>query len=137
MKKKISRFLSLVLLVVISAALLAGCASKLPEGYDEDELKASAEVVINLLNQRDSVGLNEMMTEDMKAGLTEEVQAQIFAFLDESGTMKEISSMGVSGSEENGITFAVVIAKVAYENRDITYTIGFDPDMKLAGLYLQ
>lgn len=137
MKKKISRFLSLVLLVVFSAALLAGCASKLPEGYDEDELKASAEVVINLLNQRDSVGLNEMMTEDMKAGLTEEVQAQIFAFLDKSGTMKEISSMGVSGSEENGITFAVVIAKVAYENRDITYTIGFDPDMKLAGLYLQ
>jgi len=137
MKKKISRFLSLVLLVVFSAALLAGCASKLPEGYDEDELKASAEVVINLLNQRDSAGLNEMMTEDMKAGLTEEVQAQIFAFLDESGTMKEISSMGVSGSEENGITFAVVIAKVAYENRDITYTIGFDPDMKLAGLYLQ
>ena len=137
MKKKISRFLSLVLLVVISTALLAGCASKLPEGYDEDELKASAEVVINLLNQRDSVGLNEMMTEDMKAGLTEEVQAQIFAFLDESGTMKEISSMGVSGSEENGITFAVVIAKVAYENRDITYTIGFDPDMKFAGLYLQ
>lgn len=137
MKKKISRFLSLVLLVVISTALLAGCASKLPEGYDEDELKASAEVVINLLNQRDSVGLNEMMTEDMKAGLTEEVQAQIFAFLDESGTMKEISSLGVSGSEENGITFAVVIAKVAYENRDITYTIGFDPDMKLAGLYLQ
>ncbi len=137
MKKKISRFLSLVLLVVFSTALLAGCASKLPEGYDEDELKASAEVVINLLNQRDSVGLNEMMTEDMKAGLTEEVQAQIFAFLDESGTMKEISSMGVSGSEENGITFAVVIAKVAYENRDITYTIGFDPDMKLAGLYLQ
>lgn len=137
MKKKISRFLSLVLLVVFSAALLAGCASKLPEGYDEDELKASAEVVINLLNQRDSVGLNEMMTEDMKAGLTEEVQAQIFAFLDESGTMKEISSLGVSGSEENGITFAVVIAKVAYENRDITYTIGFDPDMKLAGLYLQ
>ena len=137
MKKKISRFLSLVLLVVFSTALLAGCASKLPEGYDEDELKASAEVVINLLNQRDSVGLNEMMTEDMKAGLTAEVQAQIFAFLDESGTMKEISSMGVSGSEENGITFAVVIAKVAYENRDITYTIGFDPDMKLAGLYLQ
>ena len=100
-------------------------------------MKASAEVVINLLNQRDSVGLNEMMTQDMKAGLTEEVQAQIFAFLDESGTMKEISSLGVSGSEENGITFAVVIAKVAYENRDITYTIGFDPDMKLAGLYLQ
>jgi len=137
MKKKISRFLSLVLLVVFSAALLAGCASKLPEGYDEDELKASAEVVINLLNQRDSAGLNEMMTEDMKVGLTEEVQAQIFAYLDESGTMKEISSMGVSGSEENGITFAMVIAKVAYENRDITYTIGFDPDMKLAGLYLQ
>lgn len=137
MKKKIFRFLSLMLLVVLSAAILAGCGSKLPEGYDEDELKASAEVVINLLNQRDSVGLNEMMTEDMKAGLTEEVQAQIFAFLDESGTMKEISSLGVSGSEENGITFAVVIAKVAYENRDITYTIGFDPDMKLAGLYLQ
>jgi len=43
----------------------------------------------------------------------------------------------VGSSEENGITFAFVVAKVKYEKADITYTIGFDKDMKLAGLYLK
>ncbi len=131
------RIVSVILLAVLSLGILSGCAAKLPEGYDENELKVAAEKVIDLLNERDGDGLTAMMTEDMKVGLTTDLQAQIFALLDESGTMQEIMDMKVGSSEENGITFALVVAKVKYENREITYTIGFDQDMKLAGLYLK
>lgn len=136
-KFRLYRVLGIGLLIALSVGILAGCAAKLPEGFDEAELKTAAEKVIDLLNQRDDAGLRANMTEDMDVGLTEDLMVQIYALLDESGSMKEITSMKVGSSEENGITFAVVIAKVEYENRDITYTIGFDSDMKLAGLYLQ
>jgi hypothetical protein len=136
-KVRLYRVLAFVLLAVLSIGMLAGCAPKLPEGYDEAELKTSAKKVIDLLNQRDSDGLTTLMTEEMKVGLTEDVQAQIFALLDESGSMQEITDMRVGSSEENGVTFAFVVAKVKYEKRDITYTIGFDLDYNLAGLYLK
>ncbi len=136
-KSRFYRVLAFALLAVLSIAMLAGCAAKLPEGYDEATLKTNAGKVIDLLNQRDGDGLTAIMTEEMKVGLTKEVQAQIFALLDESGSMQEILDMRVGSSEENGVTFAFVVAKVKYANSDITYTIGFDKDYNLAGLYLK
>jgi len=121
----------------MSVGMLSGCAAKLPEGFDEAEVKAAAENVIELLNQRDADGLTAMMTEEMKAVLTEDIQAQIFALLDESGAFQEIVDLKMGGSTQNGVTYAAVTAKAKYANREITYTISFDTDMKLAGLNLQ
>jgi hypothetical protein len=77
------------------------------------------------------------MTEEMKAVLTDDIQAQIFALLDESGEFQEIGDLKMGGNTQNGITYAAVAVKAKYANREITYTISFDMDMKLAGLYLQ
>lgn len=134
---KLFRFLSIVLLAVLSLAVLGGCAAKLPEGFDEAEVQAAAENVINLLNQRDSEGLTALMTEEMKAVMTEDIQAQIFALLDSSGAFQEILDLKMAGSTQNGITYVAVAAKAKYEKSEITYTISFDEDMKLAGLYLK
>lgn len=136
-KINLNRVLSVVLLAVLSVAVLGGCAAKLPEGFEEAEVQAAAENVIELLNQRDADRLTELMTGEMKAVLTEDVQAQIFAMLDESGAFQEIVDLQMGGSTQNGITYAAVAAKAKYENREITYTISFDQDMKLAGLYLK
>ena len=40
-------------------------------------------------------------------------------------------------AREAEITYAVVVAKAKYEKSEITYTISFDSDMKLAGLFLK
>ncbi|MDD3949457.1 MAG: DUF3887 domain-containing protein [Anaerolineaceae bacterium] len=40
-------------------------------------------------------------------------------------------------STQNDITYAVVVAKVKHENREFTYTISFDSEMKLAGLFFK
>ena len=135
--KSFTRILSFVLLAILSLGILSGCAAKLPEGFNEAEVQAAAENVIDLLNQRDAEGLTALMTEEMKAVLTADIQAQIFALLDESGAFQEIADLKMGGSTQNGITYAAVAAKAKYANREITYTISFDQDMKLAGLYLK
>lgn len=136
-KTEFYRILSVVLLAVLSLGVLSGCATKLPEGFDEAEVRAAAENVIDLLNQRDANGLTALMTEEMKAVLTADVQAQIFALLDGAGAFEEISTLKMAGTTQSGVTYATVAAKVKYENSDVTYTISFDQDMKLAGLYLK
>jgi len=136
-KNSLYRVLTIILLAVLSLGVLNGCGAKLPEGFEEAEVQAAAENVIELLNQRDADRLTELMTGEMKAVLTEDVQAQIFAMLDESGAFQEIVDLQMGGSTQNGITYAAVAAKAKYENREITYTISFDQDMKLAGLYLK
>ncbi|HOZ37888.1 MAG TPA: DUF3887 domain-containing protein [Anaerolineaceae bacterium] len=134
---KLFRFLSIVLLAVLSLAMLGGCAAKLPEGFEEAEVQAAAENVIDLLNKRDSEGLTALMTEEMKAVMTEDIQAQIFALLDSSGAFQEILDLKMAGSTQNDVTYVAVAAKAKYEKSEITYTISFDQDMKLAGLYLK
>lgn len=136
-KNKLFHFMAVASLAILSLSVLAGCAAKLPEGYVEADVKSTAESVIMLLDGRDGDGLRAFMTEEMKTGLTEDVMAQIYAVLDAAGGVREIVEMKSGGSTQNGVTYAVVIAKVRHANQDITYTISFNPEMQLAGLYLK
>ena len=134
---KTHKMIVVMLLAVLGLGLLVGCAAKLPDGYDEDLVKSEAEKVIILLDQRDMDGLDEMLTDQMRAGLTEEVQAQVFAVLDDVGALQEIEELQTTGSTEGEITYGVVVVKARHANRDLTYTVTFDPEMRLAGLFLQ
>ena len=136
-KTNFYRVFTFVLLAVLTLGALSGCATKLPEGFDEAEVKAAAENVIDLLNKNDSEGLTALMSDDMKALLTDDVQSQIFALLDSTGAFQEILDLKMAGSTQNGVTYVAVAAKAKYEKGEITYTISFDQDMKLAGLYLK
>lgn len=136
-KNKFHRVFAILILSVISLGLLAGCAAKLPEGFDEGEVKTAAENVITLLDKGDGEGLTALMTDQMKAAITDDVQAQIFTMVDSAGAFQEISEMKTGGSTQNEITYAVVVAKVKYEKGEVTYTISFDTQMKLAGLFLK
>ncbi len=136
-KNKLFQTLSILLFSVASLGLLAGCAAKLPEGFDEAEVKTAAENVITLLDEGDGDGLTALMTDEMKAAITEDVQAQIFTLVDSLGAYQKISEMKTGGSTQNEITYAVVVSKVSYEKGEITYTISFDSMMRLAGLFLK
>lgn len=136
-KRKLHRLVSVLFFSLISLGMLAGCAAKLPEGFDEDEVKTAAEDVITLLDKGDGEGLTALMTDEMKAAITDDVQAQIFAMVDAVGPFQEISEMKTGGTTANEITYAVVVAKVRHEKGEVTYTISFDTEMKLAGLFLK
>ena len=55
----------------------------------------------------------------------------------EGGAFESIADMSVAGStdQSSGVEYAVVVAQAKYELRSFVYTISFDKQMQLAGLY--
>lgn len=134
-KSKIRSIFILVLSVMMCFGLFTGCGQALSSNFDEAEVEAAAQDVITMVNENDSEGLREMSTAQMKQGLTDDVLNQIYEAIGEGGAFKEVEKMSVVGATENDEDFAVVAAKAKYENKSFTYTITFNKDMKLAGLY--
>lgn len=134
-KSKIRSICILVLSMIMCFGVLAGCGQKLSSDFDEAEVKSAVENVITLVNEKDSEGLKEISTVQMKAGLTDEVLNQIYEAIDEAGAFEKVENMSVAGATDNDEELAVVVAKAKYENKSYTYTISFTKDMKLAGLY--
>lgn len=136
-KSKIKPICILVLSMIMCFGLLAGCGQKLSSDFDEAEVKSAAENVIALVNEKDSEGLREISTVQMKAGLKDDVLNQVYEAIDEAGSFEKIEDMSVAGmtNKENDEELAVVVAKAKYENKSFTYMISFTKDMKLAGLY--
>lgn len=128
----------IVLTIVICLTFLTGCMStKLSEDFNADEVKSTAENVIDLVNSQDSEGLKEMCTVQMRDALTDATMKQIFDAIGEGGAFEQVSDITVAGSTDrsSGEEYAVAVVKAKYEHKTFTYTISFTKQMKLAGLY--
>jgi hypothetical protein len=86
---------------------------------------------------QDTEGLRAIFTEQMNTAITDEVFTQIYAAIGEGGAFEEIESMTVIGStdQSTGEEFATVITRAKYAAKTFTYTISFNKDMQVAGLY--
>ena len=141
MSFRLSRIKSIslcALILVISAALFAGCGGKqLSSDFNEEEVKKAAENVISLINKQDSEGLREICTVQISTALTDVVTKQVYAAIGEGGQLVKVEEMCIAGRtvKSNGEEFAVVVAKATYELKTFTYTITFTKQMKVAGLY--
>ncbi len=125
---------------VLLLALAAGCSAPAPElsaVFDEDAVKQKAQDVIALFNAQDTDAIREISSQTLKDALTDDVFSQIYAALGQGGDFVEVTNMTASGSanKSTGEQFAVVVAQAKYKNKSFTYTISFDTDMKLAGIY--
>lgn len=137
-KSKINISIVFTFLAVLSFVFLAGCSNpKLSSDFNEAEVKQAAEIVITLLNAQDSAGLKDLFISQMDAAITDDVFAQIYADLAKGGSFETIENMSVSGSTDksNGEDFGVVIVQAKYELKTFIYTISFNNQMQLAGLY--
>jgi len=101
------------------------------------EVKTAAENVVTLLNAQDSEGLRALFTEQMNVAITDDVFVQIYAAIEGGGTFDKIESVNVVGSTDKSTAeeFATTIVNAKYENKSFTYTITFNKQMQLAGLY--
>jgi hypothetical protein len=125
----------LVLIATLSAACVA--APPLSSDFDEAQVKAEAQRVVELINAQDSTGLRAMCTVQMQQGLTDQVLSQMYAFVGQAGAYEGIEGISVAGAtdRQSQEEFAVNTVRAKYQNRIITYTISFTKQMKLAGLY--
>lgn len=129
--KKFVKILSIMLCLFI----FAGCsAGKLSDAYKEDDVKAAAEDVINKLNDKNYEGILEISGEELKKSLPDnKLQEYWEGFSKDIGEFDSISKETVA--EKNG--YAVDIVNVKYNNKNVTFTLSFNKDMRLAGIYIK
>lgn len=132
---------ALFLLVVMSAALLNGCSStKLSDSFDKDTVEKSAKQVIEDLNNGDYDSVVSMFRDDLKekltAGSLKDAAAKTYGNAGKFNKYKSVSILGqkVKSTKEDS---AVAIVVANYEKQKVDFTISFDTDMKLIGLYMK
>ena len=127
MKKKIVILCSMLMVLV-----LAACGNKVDEATANTYIEKATEVV-NWLNEEEYEKVTAQFDEKMKANLTEAQLAEISPILEESGTLEEIQKQSVE--EKDGIKVVVLVAKHTEDKR--IYTISYDSEDKIAGLFVQ
>lgn len=132
---------SILLVLLTLAAVLTGCASnKLSDDYDEDEVKAKAEEVVNLVNARDYEAVIELIPEELRAELTVEgLKTAWDERLTECGEFSKFSKEVILGQtmKDTGEELAVAVIVADYENDKAQFTLSFNKDMALVGCYMK
>lgn len=137
MKKLLSK-LSILLLIIIT---FTACSSKsLPDNFDAEKVKASAENVITLFSNEEYDKItNDYTREDLKAALTPDVLSNAKAqIMPNAGSLVKFTNTSlVAQKDKSGNDFVAAIIAVKYENQTVTYTISFDENNKITGFYLK
>ncbi len=102
--------------------------------FHEAEVRARAEEVIRLLNAGEYTALQQLAEERMKPSLTEASLEKIKAYFAEDwGEFQSFGNSYIAEVNQMGKQYAVIQLSAAYEHTSVSFTISFDPDMKLAG----
>ena len=135
--------------VIIAAVLLAAAALiwwLLPKNYplgkhgvfDEKTVVDAAEKVISLLDDKDYDSLEAMSTDSMKKVMNQEKMDEARSQVgDNWGGFQSFGSVYSGEVKDSNGLYAVVQLVAVYENRTVTYTISFNEEMELAGLYMK
>ena len=136
--------LSAVLLLLVCLAVVAWWVSpKYAEigsdgRFQEQEITARLSEVVQMLNENDYASLREQCIPVMERVLTEETFKPIKEQISKDwGAFQSLGKPYMAEMTQQGKVFAVVQVSAIYENISVTFTITFDPDMRLAGLYMR
>lgn len=144
-KRKLG-FLIAGIIVGILILLVAGGLWLLPKSYEleksgtfqEEVVLERTEEIIALLDKEDYAALggyaDEKMQSFIQGNSLEEAKATLG---EELGENQGITNSLTVEVRQSGKRYAMIQATVQYESRSVTYTISYDEDMKLAGLYMK
>ena len=142
--KKIYRIITTVIAVVVVGVWMFSWMQKQNSGLENSEIFSSEVVeaemrnVIELLNKEDYEALHEISDDTMKEFLTPEVWGDAkVQFSENWGELEKLGNIYLSEAEQNGLPMVAGQVKATYENVKVTYTIVFNEEMQLAGLYIK
>ncbi len=145
-RKRKQGFLIAGIIVGILVLLGAGVFWILPKSYEleksgifqEAVVLEQTEEIIALLDMEDYAALGDYADEKMQSYIQGNSIAEAKAiFGEELGENQGITSSYMAEVRQSGKRYAMIQATVQYENRSVTYTISYDEDMRLAGLYMK
>lgn len=110
----------------------------LGDDLSQEEIEASVENVISLLNEDDFDGLQDIAIDELKDKLTRETIDMVRQDISEDwGGMQSIGRVYAQGIKQKGDLIIVTQTDVIYENVSVVYTISFDENLRLGGLYIR
>ncbi len=110
----------------------------LGDDLSQEAVTASVENVIVMLNQNDFDGLQELAVDELKSKLTQETLDEARKGISEDwGEMQSIGKVYMQGVKQKGKVIVVTQVDAVYENVSVVYTISFDEDLRLGGLYMR
>lgn len=110
------------------------------EIFEETIVLERTDEIIALLDKEDYTALQEYADEKMKTFFQGDAPAMTEAKAtlgDELGENQGCTSQYLTELRQGGKRYAMIQVVVQYENRSVTYTITYDKDMKLSGLYMK
>lgn len=131
--------INLLLLLVFSSVLWIACgsnknASTLSE-IQKEHYREMTQHTINLFHEKKSAEIRQSSTEELKKALTEEKCQEIYSQLETNGSFETFLDYEISKIQENKQDFIVVAQRVKYSKNTLVYTISFDKDEHLAGIF--
>lgn len=107
--------------------------------FSEEMVLDRAELILELFNQGDYAALQNYEIEQMQELMVEETMEQMKALYIGSdwGEMRKIGNIYSVEVSQMGRKYVVLQMTVSYENVNVTYTMTFDEDLKLAGFYMR
>lgn len=110
----------------------------LGDDLSQEEIEASVGNVISLLNEDDFDGLQDIATDELKDKLTRETIDSVRQDISEDwGGMQSIGRVYAQGIKQKGDLIIVTQTDAIYENVSVVYTISFDENLRLGGLYIR
>ncbi len=142
--KKTYRIITTVIAIVVVGVWMFSWVQKQNSGlensaiFSAEVVEAEMKNVIELLNEEDYDALQAISDDTMKEVLTPEVWGDAkLQFSDNWGALKKLGTIYLSEAEQDGIAMVGGQVKATYENVKVTYTIVFNQEMQLAGLYIK
>ncbi len=131
-----------VLLLLLSLAAyiwwLFPAPAELSEDFTQEEISAEVQRVIKLLDQDDFEALQETSTDEIRAVMTQETIDKVRQSISSDwGSRQSFGHVYARGAKQRGKYITVTQTDVIYENISVVYTISFDRELRLAGIYMR
>ena len=137
------RLSALVIMFCFSCILFTACSGKssdtgksssVSSGQKEKYIE-KAQNIITLFNEEKSDEIVELCDEAMKNALPKDKLSEIYTQIKSNGDFEEFLEGEMTKVEQGGKTFTVVVQQVKYAKKTLTYTVNFDSEDKLAGIF--
>lgn len=137
------RLSALVIMFCFSCILFTACSGKSSDTGKSSSVSSGqkekciekAQNVITLFNEEKSDEIVELCDEAMKNALPKDKLSEIYTQIKSNGDFEKFLEGEMTKVEQGGKTFTVVVQQAEYEKNTLTYTISFDNEDKLAGIF--
>lgn len=130
-----------VLIVILVMSLLFGCSgNKLSDKFDEQEVLDKGKEVVDVINTRQYEDVIALLREDLRSQIT--ADQLVTAWDDQivaAGEFEKIRNAAIE-SQEDSVTkeeYVTVVLEAIYAEDTLIYTLSFDEDLMMIGLYMK